>query len=161
MTPLLFVTPRPDTDHVAETWNPWRALRDREHLRLGFHSAARHLGGGLYQRCSDGRAVVILDPALPRRERNAALAHELVHDERGGIPDGAPQHLVAKEEAAVDRIVTRRLVPPDQLAEFVTRRLTVGPVTAADIADEFDVPHQIAADASEHTPGAPWEHHRP
>jgi hypothetical protein len=38
-------------------------------------------------------------------------------------------------------------VPPQELAELVARRSEVEPVTAALVAEEFDVPEPVAAEA--------------
>lgn len=112
-------------------------------------------GGGLYAR-REGRAVIVVDPALPRRERKAVLAHELVHDERGGLVDApnAPPGwaaVVAREERIVDGIVAGRLVPTDKLAVYVERALSLddGGVDARMVAVEFDVPEPVAQRALE------------
>lgn len=92
----------------------------------------------------------MIDPRLGRRDRAAVLAHELIHDERDILyPPGCPAALVAKEEAAVDRAVARRLVPLDALRRLVAARSAFGPVTTAEIADEFDVPVEVAQRAAE------------
>jgi hypothetical protein len=81
------------------------------------------------------------------------LAHELVHDERGGGADlpGMPSSwgdVVTRDEKTVDDEVARRLVPVDQLARFVAARCSLGEGgTAQDVADEFDVPVELAARA--------------
>lgn len=109
-------------------------------------------GGAAYYR-SGGLAAIIIDPRLSRSERNAALAHELVHDERGGGADhpGMPASwaaVVARDEAAVDQEVARRLVPPAELARFceVMALLDIG-VTAHEVAEHFDVPPAVAGAA--------------
>lgn len=85
-----------------------------------------------------------LDHRLGRRERNATLAHELVHDERGLLyVPGTPPGLVEKEEHWVRTITARRLVPPGELARYVAR-LDGDGVTAMMVAEEFDVPVEIA-----------------
>lgn len=115
-------------------WNPWRALRAREHIELVFHPIAAEAGGGAYYRAPDGVAVILLDKNLHRRDRNAILAHELVHDELGG-----------GREALVHKTVARRLVPLDELAAFVIRTANLGEaVTALEVAEQFDVPASVA-----------------
>ena len=102
-------------------------------------------------RHADGSVVVELDDRLDRIERNAVLAHELVHEERGGSIDfvgSAPSWaaVVAREELWVDREVARRLVPADELASFIARRGSIDEATTvADVAAEFDVPKWVAA----------------
>lgn len=122
-------------------WNPWRALRERHWLTLEW-CELRHCSGRLVD---DGqRRRVQLDHRLGRRQRNAVLAHELVHDERGLLyEEGTPAGLVEKEEFHVRRITAERLVPPGALARYIARLDGEG-VTAAMVADEFDVPHDVA-----------------
>lgn len=89
---------------------------------------------------------VLLDFRLGQRDRNAVLAHELVHDERDILywPD-TPQALVEKEEAIVNREVAHRLVPMTLLARYVARVVEMGePVHAAAVMEEFDVPLDVA-----------------
>lgn len=100
-----------------------------------------------------GQAVVFLDPRLPAEERRAALAHELVHDERGGgawHPDAPPgwDPVVAAEEARVDREVARRLLPLTELLEAAEAADDFGhQVTAAELAGEYEVPLRLAEQA--------------
>lgn len=128
-------------------WNPWRALRAREHIRLDW----LWLNAGMRGYIEDdppGRRIV-LARGLSQPERRAALAHELVHDERGLLPQWAPVSIRAKDERAVDAEVARRLVPADELAEFVLERLSIDePVTAACIAERFGVPLSVATEAA-------------
>lgn len=108
---------------------------------------------GLYAR-RDDRAAIVLEVELDRRERRAVLAHELVHDERGGgcVAHGMPEGwmaVVVRDELAVQREVARWLVPRDDLVTFmerVTLEDTVG-VTAWEVAEEFDVPEDVALTA--------------
>lgn len=137
------------------SWNPWRALRSRPHIVLRFAALPADTGGAVYWP-RGARAAIVIDPALRRRERNAALAHELVHDERGGGADkeGMPASwspVVVRDEAAVDREVARRLVPPEELAKFleVMELLEVG-VTVYEVAEHFDVPEDVACEALRH-----------
>jgi Zn-dependent peptidase ImmA (M78 family) len=131
-------------------WHPWRALRAREHLEV----VVCDLPAGLravYASDGDDEAI-LLSRSLSRAERRAALAHELVHAERGGsghaadAPDGWAT-VVAREEARVDDIVARRLVPLGSLRDLVERRAEVEPITAEVAAGEFDVPAEVAARA--------------
>lgn len=127
-------------------WNPWAALRELEDVAL---IRARLPGRGLLTRRRHAHGIV-LDDRLGQVERNAVLAHELVHHERGGgaFRPGQPDlwaAVVARDEAAVDAEVARRLVPPDELAAYVARRVDLGEcVMAWEIADEFTVPERVA-----------------
>jgi len=130
---------------VAETrWNPWRALRSRHHLQLVW--ATLEGAEGLF----DPPGFIWLDDRLGRRHRNAVLAHELIHDERRGGCDlaGMPASwsaVVARDEAAVDDEVARRLVPVGELADYCRGLVGLGlGVTAADVAEHFDVTDTVA-----------------
>ena len=136
--------------HAGVTgWNPWQALRSRSHIVFRFDPIAQLAGGAVYARRGE-RAAIVMDPRLDTVERRAWLAHELVHDERGGgcaWPDMPTQWaaVVAREEAAVERIVARRLIPRTELAAFVATQVDIeGHVTAAAVADRFEVPLALA-----------------
>lgn len=129
-----------------ERWNPWRALRARETARLRFRSVHPSAGRG-YVEVRGGLEVITLDHDLTSVERNAGLAHELVHLERGVPEIGCPELLRAKEEAAVRRETARRLVPLDELRSFVAARAELGAVTARDVGEEFEVPIDVALEA--------------
>lgn len=134
---------------MAERWNPWRALRAREHVELRWVEMPAGTRGAWWL---DGdRSVIALSHRLGRRERNAVLAHELVHDERRiAYTADTPRALVDKEEAVVDRIAARRLVPGDELARVVAALLEAhGQVTVHDLAEHFDVPPDVAERAAE------------
>ena len=128
-------------------WNPWRTLRTRRHItlhRTPLHGPLR----GIYAPRGD-RAVILLDTNLSRRERAATLAHELVHDERGGGADAEWMPatwaaVVARDEATVERIAALRLLPADELVEWLASRIDLGGVTAWEIADAFDVTETVA-----------------
>lgn len=124
---------------------PWRTLRERpeiEFVLCDLPAGAR----AIYATRGGQRAILVsrhLDPA----ERLAALAHELVHDDRGGgchALEGSDPVATAREELRVDRIVADQLVPQDRLADFVRRACTVGSVRAFDVAEEFEVPVDVA-----------------
>lgn len=99
--------------------------------------------------------MVVVAAGLSRAERNAALAHELVHDELGGGAgyDGQPSSwaaVVAREERRVDDEVACRLVPLDDLRRMCQAADTLGePLTANEVAAAFDVPEQVAGRALE------------
>jgi hypothetical protein len=144
----VIVTPRRQDGVVVE--NPWAELRRREHIVFALEPLPHSTGGAIYARWPDGEALVVIDPALGRRERRAALAHELIHDERGGGADSAGipaswRAVVARDEHQVDDEVARRLVPLDQLRAFVDRCLdfAVG-VDVVEVAEAFDVPESVA-----------------
>lgn len=123
-------------------FNPWRELRAREHLRLRWatiHGCREMIRDEPCGRC------VYLDHRLGRIDRNWLLAHALVHDERFLFRPGTPEAVVAKEEAYVARETARRLVPLDQLNDFVMDMVDIGEaVTAAMVALRFDVPEEVA-----------------
>lgn len=125
-------------------WNPWRELRNRPEITFGRCPLPGPISG-VYA-TKKGFAVILIEETLTRRDRNAVLAHELIHAERGGSIDarwmpGTWTAVIAREEILVDREVARRLVPLDELAGFVQRHAdTNGCVVAADVAEEFDVP---------------------
>lgn len=125
-------------------WNPWAALRSRPHVQLRIDPVAALLGGAMLV-LGPGLAVVVLDPDLDRRSRRVALAHELVHEERGGGCDapGLPASLdaiVARDEADVVREVARRLVPPTALRHLLEQREGLGlHVEPWEVAEAFDV----------------------
>src|SRR3954453_10260337 len=94
-------------------WNPWRELRTRRHIVFARRALPDGLRG-VYGRRGD-RVAIVVDIELDPDERNAVLAHELVHDERGGGIDAAYMPpgwdaVVAREEDLVEREVARRLV---------------------------------------------------
>jgi hypothetical protein len=125
------------------TWAVWRELRRRPHLDLVF--ADIDGADGLLVDIGGGRREVIVDRRLGRRRRRAVLAHELVHDERGLLFDAdTPVGIVRKEEAIVDAITAARLVPLDDLQAFVNARCDAEGITAHHVADEFDVPNEVA-----------------
>ena len=131
-------------------WNPWRALRSRTHIVFRLAPLPAETGGAIYWP-RGSRAAIIIDPALSQVARRAALAHELVHDERGGGADlegmpGSWSAVVMRDEAAVNAEVARRLVPPAELAEFCRMMVALElPVSALDVAEEFQVPEAVAA----------------
>lgn len=136
-------------------WRPWRAddWRLDEHVEL----VELPVDGldALY--ATDGETwVILVDSRLPAVERLAAITHELVHHERGGGCHGG--HMPAgwspvalREEARVEAIVAERLVPRRELVQFVNSMLGLEmPVTADDVACEFEVPVPVARRALDH-----------
>lgn len=127
---------------MALRWNPWRDLRSRRDVRFWF--ASLEGDRGRWQRGPAGEEI-LLDPSLDRRTRNEVLAHELVHAERGvGFPLATAATMQLEEER-VWRIALDRLAPPEEVRAFVIRRSSVGAVTVADVAEEFDLSPEAAA----------------
>jgi hypothetical protein len=87
-------------------WNPWAELARRTHLRLVWTERGR-------RGCLEfATGEIRIRRAMPRHESRCVLAHELVHDERGGVP----RWLVPREERAVRHEAARRLIPLADLA---------------------------------------------
>jgi hypothetical protein len=121
-------------------WNPWAALRATS-IDLWFAPLADERGR--WTRGPNGDEI-LLDERLDRRSRREVLAHELVHAERGvGWPDASAATMEAEEER-VWRTALRRLAPPEEIGRFLAVRSTVGPVTVADLAEEFDLSDHAA-----------------
>lgn len=144
----MIVTPPEYRCFVGNRWNPWRSLRDRTHLEFGLVSLPGPLGGGYYEPQPEGWAALLIDERLTRVDRRAVLAHELVHDERGGgcTSEDMPASwdaVVTRDESAVDREVARRLVPADELRAFAEQHEPDG-VAVWEVAAEFDVPDHVA-----------------
>lgn len=131
-------------------WNPWQALREREHIELGMvDDLPERTGGGVYAR-EGNLAVILIDSRMHRRDRNAVLAHELIHDEREGgcrsaaMPD-TWHPIVVRDENTVNREVARRLVPPADLEEFIQGMCDIHLGVGIDeVTEYFDVPRWVA-----------------
>lgn len=129
------------------TWNPWRTLRERDHIIFARTRLPDGVDGVQAQRGE--RSVILIDDRLDQATRRAVLAHELIHEERGGSVDYPGAHacwgqVVVQEERRVDREVARRLIPAADLAEFVAARLSVSDgVTVREVAEHFGVPQQL------------------
>ncbi|HLG66916.1 MAG TPA: hypothetical protein VKV36_03480 [Acidimicrobiales bacterium] len=130
------------------TWDPWQALRDRPWIVFGLERLPPPVAGVYHRRGT--RRVIVVDARLGRVARRATLAHELVHDERGGGPGFAGQPdgwaaVVARDERQVDDEVARRLVPLDELRRLCRQAddLEEG-LSALDVAAAFDVPEPVA-----------------
>jgi len=121
-------------------------------VRLGFERLPNECGGAaIYYGARN--TVILLDTRLTQAERKAALAHELLHLERGSVSKcrnirGALSVEVVREENRIQREVARRLVPLDELGPVVDRIAGLGHgVTALEVAEEFDVPPVVASQA--------------
>jgi hypothetical protein len=134
-------------------WNPWDALLERADVVVNVTSLPPGVNGA-YQARGKRRAIVLAQ-SLERTERTATLAHELVHDERGGGAGyrGQPDSwaaVVARDERQVDDEVARRLVPSLELGRLWRRTRSVGDTLEPwDVAAAFDVPVAVAARALE------------
>lgn len=132
-------------------WNPWRALRERKHLRLNWGRLSH--GKGRIVDHGDGRRTITLDTRLTSIERNAVLAHELVHDELDYLWQvGTPPAIIARGERVVDDLVADRLVPPELLQQFVDAYSELEGVTISVVAAEFGVPLDVAERACRRLP---------
>lgn len=127
-----------------EAWDPWAALRARPDITLvwawlptGQYGTVRRDGAGW---------LIMLHAGLDRAERRCAIAHELVHVERGIIE--GPRAVMVREERIVRAETARRLVPLDALARTVGRMESIGiGVQGHHVASFYDVTHTVAVDA--------------
>ena len=94
------------------TFHPWRYLRDHH---PDWTIIWAPLPAGLLGRTLHDLRVIVLDATLTQAGRRSTLAHELEHITRGPTPP-VPA-LAAKEEAAIDRAVARRLIDIVRLGE--------------------------------------------
>lgn len=85
-----------------------------------------------------GERFILVDKRLTPAERLFAVAHELVHHERG------VEVAERCEEAKCDAIASDRLLPLEQLRLFCDRRVEVESVTPTMAAEEFEVPEHVA-----------------
>lgn len=103
-------------------YNPWRMLA--RHMDVNTRAdLPTHIDA-----VTDGNRIW-LRRGLTQAQRRSALAHELVHAERGPVPKFAE----AKEEELVEQIAARRLIALDDLAEALVWH---GGVVHADTADD-------------------------
>lgn len=108
----------------------------------------------LYARQGDDW-VVLVDRRLSPAERALAVAHELVHHERGGgchHPDmpAAWHAVVRRDEHAVERTVVVRAAPMAALRGLVRARVRSGQtVEAQEVAAELDLPVELTRRALE------------
>ncbi len=123
-----------------ERWNPWRALRSRP-IDLWFAPLDGDRGRWS---SADGRDEILVEESLGRRHRREVLAHELVHAERRVGWPLATAATMELEEERVWRVALCRLAPPAEVRGFLLRRGTIGPVTVADVAEEFDLSIEAA-----------------
>jgi hypothetical protein len=129
-------------------WSPWAAAAAFPNLEIRFAELPAETGGGCLARRGE-RTWIIIDPRLPKAERKALLAHELVHLERGTSARCSryPRSwdaVVVREELLIDREVANRLVPPAALEFYVRRAAELHGVDSTMVADEFGVPIPVA-----------------
>lgn len=103
-------------------WNPWRELRADESVTLGFEQLPGTMIG--YYDPHPELPVIMLNSQLGQAGRSCAVAHELIHHERGGGADmpGMPatwKAIVARDEQFCDDEAVRRLVPMNELVHLV------------------------------------------
>lgn len=109
------------------TWHPWRHLRDHHpHIHVSYPSGGT---GCLGRWTKDG---IEINGSSNQRERRCTLTHELVHVERGPVP--CDLHLAMREEDAVDRIASQRLIELDRLIDVLAwNRYRVDDETAEEL----------------------------
>jgi hypothetical protein len=105
------------------------------------------MGRGSIEDRGDGVLRLYMNPGMDQVTRRCVLGHEVTHGERGVLPIDAPPALRQKEEETVDRIVAKRMVPLDELRAFAAARGEFGPVTVAEVCEEFDVTPDVALKA--------------
>ena len=80
--------------------------------------------------------TITIDPRCPPASQRCTLVHEMLHVERGPLPDEIT--LAAREELAVEKATARRLIDTRELGEalaesdhlgYVAERLHVDPDT--------------------------------
>ena len=92
-------------------YHPWRRFRGLARWTL----TQTTLPGDLAGLTIWPAGVVALDCRLSQVERRCTICHELVHIERGPVPDD--DRLAAREESTVEREVARRLIELQPLGE--------------------------------------------
>lgn len=113
---------------------------EAEYRNIYVHETSLDVADGFYRRSSKG-AVALINSCLTEAGKRCALTHELMHDEYSvGITTRAKTFLEklyrAKHERFVDRKATEKLIPEQELVDFLTKN----PKAAIwDIADYFSV----------------------
>ncbi|QLQ16103.1 MAG: ImmA/IrrE family metallo-endopeptidase [Micropruina sp.] len=91
--------------------HPWRELRAMDDWTLDWERLPR----GVLGVCDWEARVITLDSRLRQPERRCTVLHEILHAKRGVFADDPV--LMAKEEAAIERLVARALIPLRALGE--------------------------------------------
>lgn len=113
---------------LATRWNPWRALVE-EHPDYQVISDYE-LPGSICGLTSFPKKRIWLCKLLSDVQRECTLAHELVHIERGMLPEDRLEAIA--EERAVEEIAARRMIPTrDLLHVAVTRPSSTSAAWAA------------------------------
>ncbi|MEW1933074.1 transposase [Rhodococcus sp. NPDC079359] len=93
-------------------FHPWRHLRDHHpHVHVIYPNG----GTGCLGRWTDDG--IEINRRSSQRERRCTLTHELVHIERGPLPDDP--RMALREEQTVDRISAERLIEIDSLVDVL------------------------------------------
>lgn len=87
-------------------FNPWRRLRELDHVELTWAVMPGVLG------LTDGRRRILLHPHQSQAQRRSTLAHELAHLELRHGPGGS-----AGEERAACALAATWLVPLERLVD--------------------------------------------
>ena len=92
-------------------YHPWRQFRQQARWTL----TQADLPPRVHGLTDFLHREVILDRRLRQVERRCTITHELIHIERGPVPDDP--RLAAREESIVEREVARRLIEIKPLGE--------------------------------------------
>jgi len=147
-------------------FDPWRSIDAHRDLLVTFDPVARLMGGG-FQVVDGDQSYIVVDPDLDEANRRAVLTHELIHHERGGGPaprqsSTAGDRLISLDERQVEAEVARRLVPGHELKALIRERLAIDEgVDAAEVAEQFCVPLDVAELAVRQLGTGDWSHHWP
>lgn len=98
---------------MAGRWHPWRHLRDK-HPDIEVHFTDCGEDGERGRWTTDG---IEIDRTSNQRERRHTLTHEVVHVDRGPVPDHP--YYAMREEREVDRITAQLLIPLDDLVDVL------------------------------------------
>lgn len=121
------------TDH-----HPWRAFADLTDWTLRWEQ----LPGDLMGLTDWSRRTVTLTTGLTQAERRCTIAHETRHIERGPFP----RHLEAVEEAEVDRLTARLLLPDvQQVGEALAAAPDLGAAASRLWVDELVLEARLRA----------------
>ncbi|MBT1193816.1 hypothetical protein [Rhodococcoides kroppenstedtii] len=113
---------------MRDTLVLWRHLRDN-HPAVPVMFSHRHNSGCLGRWTEAG---IEINGTSNQRERRCTLTHEIVHVERGPVPDD--DFLALREESIVDDIATRRLIELDALIDVLAwNRYRVDDETAEEL----------------------------
>ncbi len=112
---------------MVHRWHPWRHLqRCYPHLDVTFPNCLHF--GCMGKWTADG---IEIDGTSNQAERRCTLTHEIVHLERGPVPDDP--HLALKEERIVECITARRLITIEKLVDALVWSRRVDHETAEEL----------------------------